>query len=230
MKLGANEPKKVWALGVLLLLGGYLAYSNLFSGPSVPASRTAPLPAALDNAAATVGAVDAERPATRAPVTRGRSDEFHPVLHSKRPEDRIDPSKIDPTLRLDLFAKLQDVGLPAGGRNPFKMGPPPTQAQALKGPEPIVKPGPVQTKAAPAPPPGPSGPPPINLKYYGFTSAPGAPSKTAFFLDGEDILVAKEGDTLKRRYRVVRIGTNSVVMEDMDSKRQQTLPLTEEIG
>ena len=50
----------------------------------------------------------------------------------------------------------------------------------------------------------------------------------AFFLDGDEISVAAEGDTVKKRYRVVRIGVNSVLMEDMESKRQQSLPLTEE--
>jgi hypothetical protein len=40
--------------------------------------------------------------------------------------------------------------------------------------------------------------------------------------------MAKEGETVKRRYRVVRIGVNSVVMEDTENKHQQTLPLAEE--
>jgi hypothetical protein len=231
MKLGANEPKKVAALSALVLLGGYLAYTNLFSGPSVPSTRTRPAPAAGDNSGLPVGPPEAGPLLPARATGRGRSDEFHPVLHSKRPEDRIDTSKIDPTLRLDVLAKLQDVALPSGGRNPFKMGQPPPKVDPLKGPEPIVKPGPIQTTSvAPAPPPGPPPPPPITLKYYGFTSAPGAPVRTGFFLDGEDILIAKEGDMLKRRYKVVRIGVNSVVMEDTDSKRQQTIPLTEEAG
>jgi hypothetical protein len=232
MKLGANEPKKIAVLGTLVLLGGYLAYTNLFSGPSVPATRTAALPAVSEDPASTASAPAESAPpaGARAPIRRGRSDEFHPVLHSKRPEDRIDPSQIDPTLRLDLLARLQGVELASGGRNPFKIGPPP-KVEPLKGPEPIVKPLPLQSKAdPPAAPPGPPSPPPINLKYYGFTSASGTASRTAFFLDGEDILVAKEGDTLKRRYRVVRIGLTSVVMEDTDSKRQETIRLAEEAG
>jgi len=49
-----------------------------------------------------------------------------------------------------------------------------------------------------------------------------------FFLDGEDILTANEGEVLKKKYKVVRIGVNSVVMEDIDTKSQQTLPLAEE--
>ncbi|MBV8904629.1 MAG: hypothetical protein JOZ22_13430 [Acidobacteriia bacterium] len=231
MKLGTNEPKKVAALGVLVVVAGYLVYTNLFSGPSVSSPRTAPQPAPMDAPAPSslpgpIGTLPA-----RAPLSRGRSDELHPVLHPKRPEDRQDPSKIDPTLRLDLFAKLQEVPLPSAGRNPFKLGAPPApKVAALNGPEPIVKLPPVASKPVPPPPPpGPPPPPPITLKYYGFSASPNA-SKTAFFLDGEDILVAKEGDTLKRRYKVVRIGTNSVTMEDTDSKRQQTIQLTEEAG
>jgi hypothetical protein len=228
MKLGTNEPKKVAALGALVLVGGYLFYTNVLSGPSVPAARTnAPVQPAAD--AASIPSAEAPVP-SRAAALRGRTDEFHPVLHSRRPEERIDPVNIDPTLRLDLLAKLDEVPLPTGGRNPFKMGaPPPPKAEPLKGPEPKVPLKPVEA-AKPAPPPGPPPPPPITLKYYGFTSPSGAASKTAFFLDGEDILIAKEGDMLKKRYRVVRIGINSVVMEDTDSKREQTLPLAEEAG
>jgi hypothetical protein len=229
MKLGANEPKKLIVLGGLVLLGGWLAYTNLFSGPSVSTTRTAALPVASEDAVS--ASTESEPPAgARAPVRRARSDEFHPILHPRRPEDRIDPSRIDPTLRLDLLAKLQSVELSGSGRNPFKIGPPPPKVEPLKGPEPKVDLKPVQADAKPAAPPGPPSPPPINLKYYGFTSAPGNTAKTAFFLDGEDILVAKEGDTLKRRYRVVRIGITSVVMEDTDSKRQETIKLTEEAG
>ena len=44
-----------------------------------------------------------------------------------------------------------------------------------------------------------------------------------------EISVAAEGDTVKKRYRVVRIGVNSVLMEDTESKRQQSLPLTEDL-
>ena len=41
-------------------------------------------------------------------------------------------------------------------------------------------------------------------------------------------MTANEGEVLKRKYRVVRIGVNSVVVEDTDTKSQQTLPLAEE--
>src|SRR5215469_6774041 len=236
MKLGTNEPKKVALLGALVLLIGYLVYSNL-SGPSVPsAPRKTALPSAAESPAAPAAPSESGPPMpARAIGGRGRSDDFHPVLHSKRPEDRVDTTKIDPTLRLDLLAKLEQVELPSGGRNPFKMGPPPPPAQkpqdSLKGPEPIVKVGPVVKPVGPPPASErPAGPPPLQtgLKYYGYTSLPGAPTRTAFFLDGEDILVAKEGETVKHLYRVVKVGANAVLLEDPASKRQQSIPLTED--
>jgi hypothetical protein len=81
-----------------------------------------------------------------------------------------------------------------------------------------------------AAPTGPPQPPPIPLRYYGSSSASGSSLKTAFFLDGDEILMAKEGETVKRRYRVLRISVNSVVMEDTESKRQQTIPITEDLA
>jgi hypothetical protein len=217
-------------LGGLVLFAGYLVYSNVLSGLSVP--KTAARVAAAVPEEAPVPAAEAGRATSpRAGQTRGRSDEFHPVLQSKRPEERINTEKVDPTLRLDLLAKLQEVELPGTGRNLFQTGPPPVKAEPLKGPEPKVIPQPVVARVEPpsGPPPGP---PPLNigLKYYGFSSAPGNSPKTAFFLDGDDIFMAREGETVKRRYLVVRIGVNSVVMEDTESKRQQTIPLAEEAG
>ena len=51
--------------------------------------------------------------------------------------------------------------------------------------------------------------------------------KRAFFLENEDVFVANEGEVVKKRYKVVRISLNSVVMEDTEFKQQQTLPLIE---
>jgi len=43
---------------------------------------------------------------------------------------------------------------------------------------------------------------------------------------GEDIFVAKEGDIVDRRYRIVKINANSVDVEDVLTNNRQTLPLT----
>ena len=72
-------------------------------------------------------------------------------------------------------------------------------------------------------------PAPIPLKFYGFINPLKSGTKRAFFLDGEDIIVASEGQLIKNRYKIVRIGVNSAVVEDTQAKNnQQTLPLVEE--
>ena len=67
--------------------------------------------------------------------------------------------------------------------------------------------------------------PPIPLKFYGFTTALRGANKRGFFLDGDEILVASEGEMLKKRYKVIRIGLANVTMEDTQFQQQQTLPI-----
>jgi hypothetical protein len=230
MNLGADR-KKVGFLGVLVVGGGYLFYTNVLSGPSASApdhavAHNSPLPAEAPNYAV-------KPDATRRPLPTSRTgEEFRPSLKPKRPEDRVDPMSIDPTLRLDLLAKVQAVDMQGGNRNLFQFStaPPPPLP---KEPTVVLAKGAAAGNKPNQPPPGPPQPstpqaPPILLKYYGYSSARGDNHKHAFFLDGDDILVASEGEMVKKRYRVVRIGVNSVVMEDTQFKHEQTLPLQEE--
>jgi hypothetical protein len=236
MTLGTKDRRKLGLLVGLGLVAAYMVYANLLSGPSAaPAVRPAAAPAEPAGASP-AGAGYAPGPAEprRSVPVRSRSDEFHPVLRSKRPEDRIDPMSVDPTLRLDLLAKLQDQEPAGGTRNLFQFGAQPVPKAALpKGPEPKVLPKPALPQAAAnAPGAKPPEPPPVPppFKYYGFSTERDNGKRRAFFLNGEDIVVASEGDLLNKRYRVVRIGPTSAVLEDTQSKRQQPLPLVEEAG
>ena len=47
-------------------------------------------------------------------------------------------------------------------------------------------------------------------------------------MDGDEILIGAEGQTFKGRYRLLRIGVNSAVVEDIQHKHEQTLPLAED--
>jgi hypothetical protein len=220
----ALKSRETALFGVLAVVGGVALYSN-FSSDTPPAPVQ---PKTIATAAA---------PAPPPPVhrrgTTSRAAEFIPRLGSLRPEDRIDPTKVDPTLRLDLLAKVQGVPFEGGARNIFVFGPaapPPPPPGSL----PKVTKLDMNSPGAPLTPPPPTGapsaapPPPIPFKYYGFSSMKGEERKRAFFLDGEDIIVAWEGDLIKNRYRVIRVGINSVEMEDTQFKNKQSLPLAEE--
>jgi hypothetical protein len=153
--------------------------------------------------------------------------DFKPTL--KLPEG-TDVSRIDPSLKLDLMAKLQNTPLEGGERSLFEFGaepkPPLPRVNPVK-PQPL----PVSTPAVAATPAAPGKPaaPPIPLKFYGYVGESQGPSKLAFFLDGEDIVVVGENETIHNRYKVIRIGVNSAVVEDTTNKNQQTLPLVEEL-
>ena len=248
MKLGTENKKSVWALAVLGVVAAYFVYTNVLSDSSSP--TVAPKSAALterERAAAEIAGAPAPIPSTApapqpaAPsrqlggASRSRGDEFHPSLRSKRKEDQIDPLTVDPTLRLGLLAKVQSVKLDGGQRNLFQFGKA-EEVAVLKGPEQKIVPKresmgpPVYT---PPPPPTPvtaAPPPPITMKYYGLATKRIDGKKTAFFLDGEEIILATEGMTVKKRYKIVRINTESVVIEDTDVKREQTVKISEDAG
>ena len=241
MKMGTEEKWKVYVLGGLLAVAGYFVYDNMSGSPSSPApapkslvserNSAAEVPP-MDNSAASRAALPT---APRQAAIRAKSDEFRPVFRSRRPEDRVDPLTIDPTLRLDLLAKVQDVKAEGGARNLFQFGAAPPK-EVPKGPEPVIKITKVFDYPRPLPPPQPEvkplppPEPPIDVKYYGLATKQIDGKKTAFFLDGDNIILAPEGGLVKKKYRVVRIGVASVVMENVDNKKQQSLPLAEDAG
>ncbi len=239
MKFGA-EPKKLAVLGALFLVLMYALYTNVIApSDDVPAGARRTSAARPSAAKDRLAAAQADALLTQtAPVARPRSRQragsgltaVEYRIGSRDRQQPSDPMQADPTLRLDLLVQLHEVKLEGGARNLFQFG----AAPLPKTPEPKIvpaaKPG-VTGPAADAPPPGPPPPPPpppIPLKFYGYTSQVASASpKRAFFLDGDDIIVAVEGEMIKKRYKVVRIGINSVVVEDTQFKHEQTLPLEE---
>jgi len=239
MTLGA-QPKKVVILGVLLAVAAVAIYMNVFAGDSESSAPSAPYrpPVVADpvNRAPVP-------PATRAGARRagrgaGTSGEIKFRQGVERPEDRPDPATIDPTLRLDLLAKVQNVEPQASMRNLFQYGsappPPPAQVKELPnvGPIPVTARGPVKPPSPPAAPPGPPPPPkapPIPMKYYGYQISKADGSKKAFLMDGEDIIIAGENDVVKRgRYKVVAIGLTSITIEDTQFKSNQTVRIQDD--
>ncbi|MBI2688856.1 MAG: hypothetical protein HYX27_21340 [Acidobacteria bacterium] len=244
MKLGA-EPKKIAVFAGLILLAAVVHFTGGDDRPKSTGKSSAVTPAApppvqtppVSGSAGprTVTPASAKGQAGRPNSKNRTSQEYKPILRPRRVEDRIDPTSIDPTLRTDLLTQLDKVPIQGGNRPlfDFSTAPPP------KAPDPgkiIPQPGTAKPPVtiSPIKPPTPGSvdapkpqAPPIPLKFYGFTS-PRRGVKRAFFLEGEDVFVANEGDLVKKRYKVVRVNLNSVLMEDTEYKQQQTLPLTEQ--
>lgn len=129
------------------------------------------------------------------------------------------PTSLPSALRFDA---LQTVGeQPAAGRNPFRFGvPPPPPAPP---PRPTPPPPPPQQQAPPPPPPVPPLPP-ITLKFVGVLQLPTG-KRLASLSDGKGVLIGGEGDVIDGRFRIVRIGVESIVMEYLDGRGRQTIPL-----
>jgi hypothetical protein len=142
----------------------------------------------------------------------------------------IDPTHgdVDPTLHLDFLARLQSIAPSGSARNLFQMGAAPLTDQAGRPiPHPIIAPKPL-------PPPVIRTPPVVDinipLKYYGFAKPIGrGENNRAFFLDGDNILIASEGDVLKQKYLVVELTPSSARLEDTEVKKGKTLPLVPEV-
>jgi hypothetical protein len=67
------------------------------------------------------------------------------------------------------------------------------------------------------------------LKYYGFAKPIGTgESNRGFFLDGDNILIASEGEVVKQKYLIVELTPTSARVEDTELKQGKPLPLEPE--
>jgi len=96
-----------------------------------------------------------------------------------------------------------------------------------KPPPPPPKPAAV-TVAPPVPtgPPPPPPPPPIPYKFIGKLEGPGQTGRIAVLSDGRGTpLYGREGDIIEGRFRILRIGAESIEMEHVDGRGRQTIRL-----
>jgi len=250
MKLYSGNKKSLYALIGLGAFAAYMVYSQLLSGPSYKpvTPQTARQEAAADSAAAgsaEKGGPDvsqAKSKVSKGSSSKGKNGEFHPVYIAKKKEDRPDVSKLDPTIRFDLLDQAMKVPQAGADRDLFQISKaPPVKevAAVLKGNEPVVRPyipsGPrVPPKPQPPPPPPPPAPLIIPFKFYGTSAVHPDGKRTAYFIipgatpDTDEIYMADEGDLIKKRYRIVQIAVDRVVVEDITDKRKAPLNMEKE--
>src|SRR5262249_18425426 len=109
-----------------------------------------------------------------------------------------------------------------GDRNLFrfkpKAPPPPPPSQLA----PVAPPPPAPTGPPPVPPP-----PPINLKFIGVIDRGSGQPKIAILTDGLGVpMYAAEGQSVAGRFRILRIGAESIEMAYLDGRGRQTIRLS----
>jgi hypothetical protein len=79
---------------------------------------------------------------------------------------------------------------------------------------------------APAAPPGPPPLPPIAMRFIGLVEATDPAKKIAILTDGRGLYEGSEGDIIEGRYRILRIGVESVDIAYLDGRGRQTIRLS----
>jgi hypothetical protein len=127
-----------------------------------------------------------------------------------------------PDVKLDALKQPRPDAV-GSRRNPFRFYVPPPPPPPPE-PAPIARPRPVPTEPpVPQGPVGPPPPPPITLKYIGLVEGVPGVGKVAAFSDCRSTMRGSEGDIIDGRYRLVRIGIESVVMEYVDGRGRTTI-------
>lgn len=205
MKLGTESRNKtIWAavLGALAVLAFFYEIVPMLSGPTVTTSANSPV---------------------IAPTTRGKNQKHITAASGAQTKKAPASENLDPTLQLQLLAASEQIKYEGSGRNIFV-----AQAEVVQIPKPKA---PGVTDAAnesskwklPIIPT----PPPIPLKFFGFANQPGEPRRIFLSKDG-DVFIAGEGEIVDRRYKVLRITSSSVEIQDVvNSGPPQNIPLTQ---
>ncbi|SRR6266851_1129764 len=206
IRLTPDQQKKGGLIGAFVLIAAVILYYDFRDDspprPVAPAVVTAPVkvaPAAKTGAAVAVAPGKSTGAAAKNLGTTS--------------------AQLDPTLRMEAMLVTESLAYSGSGRNIFS-----ADSVPIDIPKPIA---PVRKAGPPPPPPAPPGPPPpppIDLKFFG--TATGADGKReAFLLHGDDVFLASDGDIVQRKYKVVSISANSILVEDMANNNRQTLPL-----
>ena len=233
--LGADK-KSLIQLGIVLTVLVGVVYYQFFTGPDIPNSRAmasapAPAPAAAPAAARTAP------PKKQAKKAFRRGERFRPRMGRSESDAPPDPRTADPTLRIDLLAGVRGVVFEAIERDIFNFGvrkapppPPPSEDETRAAQQRLEEQIKRQQESRTAEPTvsKPSKPtmPRLTWKYYGLASKRGMGTRRGFLLNGEEIIIGGEGEVFEKRYKIKRIGLESIVIEDLEFNQEQTLSLT----
>jgi hypothetical protein len=123
-----------------------------------------------------------------------------------------------PRIGLDRLGRRPGQLAP-GDRDLFDYGAPP--------PTPVPPPtlAPVITLPTPEPLPTPTPPPPLTVKYMGSVDNGKGIQVALFVTDRKEVLAGQVGETVMNRFRVMKIGYESVDVQQLGFDQVQRLPL-----
>lgn len=143
-------------------------------------------------------------------VALRNGSDLHVHLNDKMGDDsRV----LDPTLWYSHLQIIENERYQGSGRNIFRDEAAPVRSK--RSPDSL----PIPPTPAPA-----AAEPHIALRFFGFVSMLEVPRKGCFG-NGDDVFVASEGQIVNRRYRILKIQTNSVEVEDLIEHSKHTLSL-----
>ena len=154
-------------------------------------------------------------PATTAEVPRAASNNPAAAPQGAAPS----PALPEPVKLSSLKSVSEET---QGARDPFGFGVPP------KPPPPPPPPVVIRPTPTPTPVPTPVGPPPrpkIPVKFLGFAEDPSQPGKLVSLSINGTVVVAREGDVVDGKYRLLKVALTSIVMAYLDGQGQQVIPL-----
>jgi hypothetical protein len=114
-----------------------------------------------------------------------------------------------------VFQKLKSTEgteYKTSGRNIFAMSAVPVVAEG--GPVTPVKPKTPPQGPMPPPPPAPAQ---LAWKFFGYGNLPSGGPRQAFLLDGEEVRIVGEGETVLNHIRITRIGNDKIEFEDTNT-------------
>jgi len=155
-------------------------------------------------------------------VYQWRGGNARPAVPGSAPLARPRSPAASPIPRIALDRLVPRAEGRAGKRNVFDFAPAPTLPSATRTPnaEALAQAAPPPITTPPTPPP----PAPLSVKYIGSVEKKGL--KVAVFLtDRREVLTGQEGDLLANRMKVVKIGFESVDVQDVGSERTRRIPL-----
>lgn len=197
MKLGTENKKETIAAVVLAGFAAWVGIRQFTSSPSAGAASPTT--------------------STSATGEPGVAQRTNVTPRSQRRNSTVALPSGAPGLRLDLLKLSEQMAYAGTKRNIFRDE---AERELPKTHTPVVVPPPVQQAQNPPPPP------PINLKFFGFANKPGQ-QKQIFLSEGDDTFIAKEGDIVDRRYKVMKIYNDSVDIQDVLNNNTQRIMMSQ---